>query len=71
MKFAKPTAALAISATMAATAANAGALVDPIVEADVIVEEASSSSSAGILIPLLLLIIIGVALTRGGEATPG
>ncbi|MCI2398752.1 hypothetical protein [Aliiroseovarius subalbicans] len=64
----KSIAAATLIAATASTAANAGALVDPIVEADVIVEEASSSSSAGILIPLLLLIIIGVALTRGGEA---
>jgi len=52
------TAATALTIAMAATAANAGALVDPIVEPEVIVEEASSSSSAGMLIPLLLVILL-------------
>lgn len=69
MNYVKPAAAIAISATMAATTANAGAMTDPIVEPEIIIEEASSSSSAGILIPLLLLIMIGVALSGGSSNT--
>jgi len=56
-------------ATLAACAANAGALVDPIVEPVVIVEEATTSSSAGILIPLLLILFLGIALS-GGDSSP-
>ncbi len=59
--------AIAISATMAATTANAGTLVDPIVEPEIIIEEAATSSSAGILVPLLLLIMIGAAMSGGGN----
>jgi len=51
----------------AATTANAGTLVDPIVEPEIIIEEAATSSSAGILVPLLLLIMIGVAMSGGGN----
>jgi len=68
MNYIKPAAAIAISATMAATTANAGALVDPIVEPEIIIEEATTSSSAGILVPLLLLIMIGVAMSGGGNS---
>ena len=66
MKNVKTIAATTIVATMGATAVNAGALADPIVEPIVIVEEASSSSSSGLLIPLLLLVLLGAALL-GGE----
>lgn len=61
---------IAAAIALSATAANAGALVDPIVEPEIIIEEASSSSSAGLLIPILLLIMIGVALS-GGSSTSG
>lgn len=62
--------ALAAAVTAATlSAANAGALVDPIVEPEIIIQEAGTSSSAGILIPILLLIMIGVALS-GGNSTP-
>ncbi len=57
-----------IFALTAASAAQAGALVDPIVEPVVIVEEATTSSSAGILIPILLILFLGVALSGGGES---
>ncbi|MCI2398431.1 hypothetical protein [Aliiroseovarius subalbicans] len=59
-----------VLASLIATPGFAGALVDPIVEADVIVEEASGSSSAGLLIPLLLLIIIGAAFLGGDDPIP-
>jgi len=58
MKLIRPIAIAALTVASLGTAANAGALVDPIVEPEVIIEEASSSSSAGMLIPLLLVILL-------------
>lgn len=52
--------ALAAAFAGAASAASAGSLADPIIEAPVIVEEASSSSN-GIWLPLVLLAIIAAA----------
>ena len=51
---------VAAVAALAATAAQAGALVDPIVEPEVIVEQSSSSSSAGLIVPLIFLALVGV-----------
>ena len=45
-------------ALFVATPALSGALVDPIVEQDVIIQEAASSSSGGLLIPLLLIVLL-------------
>lgn len=53
--------AAAITA-LAATAASAGTLADPIVEPEIIVETATSSSSAGILVPLIFLAAVGAAI---------
>jgi len=64
----KKLAAFALAATIA-TPALSGALVDPIVEPEIIIEEAATSSSAGFLIPILLLVLIGAALS-GGNNTP-
>lgn len=44
----------------AASAASAGSLADPIIEAPVIVEAAEGSSS-GILLPLILLALVAAA----------
>ena len=55
---------LALAAVLAgsATSAFAGGLMEPMIEAPVIVEEtAATSSSAGIVVPLLLLAIIAAA----------
>jgi fructose-bisphosphate aldolase class 1 len=49
-------------AALAATAAHAGSLADPIVEPEVIVETATSSSAAGIIVPLLFLAAVGAAI---------
>lgn len=47
---------------VAATAAHAGAYVDPIIEPEIIIEE-TRSSGAGYLVPLLfLLVVAGVVL---------
>jgi len=59
---------IAAAIALSATAANAGALVDPIVEPEIIIEEAATSSSSGLLIPLLLLIMIGAAVSGGGSS---
>lgn len=64
----KTIAAIALAVSIA-TPAFSGALVDPIVEPEIIIEEAGTSSSAGLLIPILLLVLIGVALA-GGSSTP-
>ncbi|MGJ8546104.1 MAG: hypothetical protein ACSHWZ_11745 [Sulfitobacter sp.] len=52
--------ALAAAFATAGTAAFAGNLSEPVIEAPVVVEE--SSSSAGIAIPLLLLVVVAAAL---------
>ncbi|MCI2399964.1 hypothetical protein [Aliiroseovarius subalbicans] len=50
---------LASAITLTATSAFAGALSDPIVEADVIVEEAAGSSTDGSwLVPVMFLILL-------------
>ncbi|OIP87993.1 MAG: hypothetical protein AUK37_00285 [Rhodobacterales bacterium CG2_30_65_12] len=49
-------------AALAATAAHAGSLVDPIVEPEIVVETATSSSAAGIIVPLLFLAAVGAAI---------
>ncbi len=53
--------ASALSLVLAATTTQAGSLVDPVIEAPVIVEEAASSS-AGAAVPLLLLALVAIAL---------
>ncbi len=49
--------ALAAALSVAATAAFAGGLAEPIMEPAVIIEE-TTSSSGGIIIPLLLLAVV-------------
>jgi len=70
MSFTKIAAGAALSVSMAASAANAGALVDPIVEPAIVIEAASSSSSSGLLIPLLFLVLLGAALAGGSHGAP-
>jgi len=64
--------ASALSLVLAATTTQAGSLVDPVIEAPVIVEEAASSS-AGAAVPLLLLALVAIALASnsggGGVGT--
>lgn len=48
---------------VAATAAHAGSMADPIVE-PMVIEEAAGSSAAGIWVPLLLLAIVAVAVLQ-------
>ncbi|MEJ1991400.1 MAG: hypothetical protein P8X50_06690 [Maritimibacter sp.] len=56
---------VAAAAVLTAPAAFAGSLADPIVEPEIVVEQATSSSSAGILVPLLLVAIIAAAIWKG------
>ena len=53
---------VAAAAALAATAAQAGSLVDPIVEPEIVVETATSSSAVGIIVPLLFLAAVGAAI---------
>lgn len=56
----KKIALAAAFAAAAATTASAGNIVEPMVEAPVVVEQATESS-AGILLPLILLALVAVA----------
>ncbi len=60
----KKTLALALVVIVAGSAAYAGALVDPIVEPIVIVEEAAAGTAAGWLVPLILVVLLGAALAN-------
>ncbi|MBV7379727.1 hypothetical protein [Maritimibacter dapengensis] len=53
---------LAIGLTLAlvATAASAGALVEPIMEQEVIVQSTSSSVDHGIIPPIFFLLFVGI-----------
>ena len=54
---------LAAAVSLAATSAMAGALTDPIVEADIIMEETSASSvDHGILVPIMMLVLLTATL---------
>ena len=61
---------LALCASVVATTANAGGFAEPMMEPEVIVEEASASSG-GFLVPLLLLaVVVAVASSSGGTPEP-
>lgn len=55
--------ALGLALAVVATAASAGALTDPIIEQDIIIETAAASSvDHSILPPLIFLMFVGIAL---------
>ncbi|MGH1369768.1 MAG: hypothetical protein ACRBCL_14235 [Maritimibacter sp.] len=55
--------ALGLALTLVATAATAGALSDPIIEQDIIVQTAANSSiDHSVLPPLIFLIFAGLAI---------
>jgi hypothetical protein len=60
--------AAALGVVLAAGAAMAGGMAEPIMEDEVIVEEASGSSG-GFLVPLLLLVLIAAAVA-GSDSSP-
>ena len=53
---------LAAALSIVATGAFAGGLEEPVMEPEIVVEEASSSSDGGILVPLTLLVIVAAVL---------
>ncbi len=57
-----------LAALIFASPVFAGGMAEPIMEEEVVVEEATSSSRAGILVPILALILIGLAISnKGGD----
>lgn len=57
---------LGIGFALAANAALAGSLADPIVEPTVVVEQAESSSvNHGILVPVMFLLFVGSSVLLG------
>lgn len=62
-------AAALMSATLIVSSAHAGNLVAPVMEEQVIVEEASVSSGSDWLIPLFALILFAAA-ASGGSSSP-
>ena len=69
MKSLKLTISVALVTTLTAGVAIAGSLVEPVVEPEIIVEQASSSSSPGLL-PLFFLVVILGAVLGGGRDGP-
>ena len=68
MKFSKTVAAAVLGLTLASGSVEAGGLAEPIMEADVIEEQAASSG--GYIIPLVLLAIL-IAIASGGSSGGG
>ena len=53
-------------AALVASPSFAGGIAEPVIEPEVVAQDAGSSS-AGILIPLLLLVLVGIAVSGGGS----
>lgn len=70
MNYAKPAAAAALAATLAAQPALAGNMAAPMIEPDVIAED-TASSDGGLLIPIFLLILFAAAASSGGSDSGG
>ncbi len=62
--------ALLTACSLASGQALAGGMAEPIMEEEVVMEEATSSSRAGILVPILALILIGLAISNNGGDDP-
>jgi len=54
----KKVAIAAVVASVFASSAFAGNIIEPIIEPQIIVEETSSSSASGLIIPILLIAVI-------------
>jgi hypothetical protein len=52
-------------------AALAGGMAEPIMEEEIVAEEATSSSNAGILVPILALILFAFAFSNNGGSDSG
>jgi len=57
---------VAALAALVASPSFAGGIAEPVIEPEVVAQDAGSSS-AGILIPLLLLVLVGIAVSGGGS----
>ena len=66
MKYVKPVAAAAAALSMSTAPMHAGGVAEPLMEPEVIAEEAAASSTGGFVLPLFLLILIAIA-TTGSE----
>lgn len=53
-------------AAFVASPSFAGGIAEPVIEPEVVAQDAGSSS-AGILVPLLLLVLVGIAVSGGGS----
>lgn len=65
MKYTKPAAAVAASLSLTAAPLHAGALAEPLMEPEVIAEEAAAASSTGFVVPLFFLVILAAAISSG------
>ncbi len=68
MKYAKPAAIAAMTATMTATSAHAGGLAPAIEMEPVEIVEETGGSSSNLLIPLILIALIFAAAQNGDDA---
>lgn len=55
--------------SLAATAAGAGGMAEPITEPEVIVED-TAGTSGDFIVPLLLLVLVAAAVSSGGNGGP-
>ena len=69
MKYTKPAAAVAATLSLTTAPLHAGNLAEPLLEPEVISEEAaaaSASASTGFVLPLFFLVILAAALSSSG-----
>ncbi len=69
MKLKKPIAALVAGLALGTAPANAGGMAEPVMEAEVIAEEATGTGG-GWIIPLLLVAVIAAVASSGSSSTP-
>ena len=66
MKLNKSVALVAACLSLASAQTQAGGFAEPLMEPEVIAEEAAAASSSGFILPLLLLVLVAVAISSGG-----
>lgn len=69
MKLNKSVALVAACLSLTSAQVQAGGFAEPLMEPEVIAEEAAATSS-GFILPLLLLVLIAVAISGGGGSGP-
>ena len=70
MKLNKSVALVAACFSLASAQTQAGGFAEPLMEPEVIAEEAAAASS-GFILPLLLLVLVAVAISSGGGGGGG